>query len=62
MKKTTPMFVAYKGDKCLGIGTRKEVAKLLDINEDTVYFYSSKAYKKSIEGQNNRIIIVRVED
>ncbi|WP_096269483.1 hypothetical protein [Paucisalibacillus globulus] len=50
----------YKGDEFLFIGSTKECANRLGVSENTIYFYTTNAYKRRIEKRNakNPIILV----
>jgi len=37
-------YALYHGDDFLGIGTSKDLAKLIDVKPKTLYFYRTKAY------------------
>lgn len=53
-------YALYKGDKFIGIGTSKELAKLMDIKINTFWFYMSKYWldKSNYESW----VIVELED
>ena len=60
MKK--PIYYAlYKGDEPLCVGTKKELALYLEVKEETINFYKSKAYKKR-NTKGNCYIVIRIED
>lgn len=42
-KKCKKIFAIYKKDELIAMGTADEVAKILKIKQDTVYFYASPA-------------------
>lgn len=48
----TPIFAIYKGDNYIMSGTRKEIAKTLNILEDTVTYYRSKCHQSKCVGGN----------
>lgn len=53
-------YAMYKGDKCLAVGTSKEICKQLNISIKTFQYYRSKAYSdrvKNRKGCNYREII-----
>lgn len=39
-------YAMYKGEKCLAIGTSKEICKQMNINIKTFQYYRTNAYKK----------------
>lgn len=48
----------YKGEECLGIGTIKELAKELNVKEDTIKFYLTPTYKRRVKkGKNRRELV-----
>ena len=61
-------YAIYKGDKFLYMGTVKECAKHFNVEERTIYFYSTKAHKKRVSGTRkngkyrNSLIAIVVED
>lgn len=51
-------YALYKGEKCLAIGSIKEIAEQMKVKVRTIYFYTTKAYKKrSKKGLNRRVMI-----
>lgn len=40
------LYALYRGEKFLGIGTKKELAELLNVKVETISFYGTPAYKK----------------
>ena len=53
-------YALYKGEECLAIGTIKEIAEQLKVQVRTIYFYTTKAYKKRCKNGINRRVIVEV--
>jgi len=45
-KKDNHVYALYKGDNILSIGTKKELAKNLNVDIKTITYYVSNAYKK----------------
>ena len=39
-------YALYKGEECLAIGTRKDLAKQFNVKLKTIDFYKSPAYLK----------------
>ena len=48
------IYALYKGEECLGIGTIKELAKELNVKEDTIRFYTTPTYKKRVKKSKKR--------
>ena len=42
------VYAMYKGEECLGIGTIKELAEILNVKKSTIRFYTTPTYKKSV--------------
>lgn len=60
MKKKDEVYAMYKGEECLGIGTKKELAELLKVNYKTICFYTSPTYKKRVRRSRNRRRLVYI--
>lgn len=55
------VYALYKGDDILSIGTKKELAKNLNVDIKTITYYVSSAYKdrcKNISPENKNHIEV----
>ena len=50
-------YALYKGEKLLGIGTKKELAELLGVKISTINFYQSPAYKKRTNDLKSRRLV-----
>lgn len=50
-------YALYKGEKLLGIGTKKELAKMLGVKISTINFYRSPAYKKRTNDFKSRRLV-----
>lgn len=50
-------YALYKGDRLLGVGTIKELAKQLDIKRTTLRFYMSPAYARRCSEKNGRRLV-----
>lgn len=59
MKKIR-IYALYHGDKWLTDGTRKELAKFINVSERTITFYMSNTYKNRNEN-GYRVIFIGVE-
>lgn len=57
-------FAIYQGDTFVNVGTQKEMAKMLNVKEETIYFYTTNTYRKRLEKRKNKqsIIAIRLED
>ena len=55
------IYAMYKGEECLGIGTLKELAKELNVKEDTIRFYTTPTYKRRVKKSKNRRELVLIE-
>ena len=53
-------YALYKGDKFIDIGTKEYLAKLLNVKNETIEFYSSPTYLKRVK--DNGYVVVRIED
>lgn len=45
-------YALYKGEKCLAIGTIKEIAEQMNVKYKTIYFYTMPAYKRRCKSNN----------
>lgn len=50
-------YALYKGEKLLGIGTKKELAEMLGVKTSTINFYRSPAYKKRTNDLKSRRLV-----
>lgn len=57
---TFSVYAFYKGDKLLGIGTKKELSEQFGIKTSTLSFYHTPANKKR-ELKNNRKILIKID-
>jgi hypothetical protein len=57
-------YALYKGDKFIDLGTIKELSERLEMSTSTLWFYTSKAYKKRSEqkNSNNLRILIKIEE
>ena len=56
-------YALYYADNYLFGGTRKELAEYLGVQEKTIYFYSSEAYKRRRKYNfSNCYLVIEVED
>lgn len=61
-------YAAYKGDDLLAIGTISEIAKKLNVKENTVMWWQSPRNKVTVPGKNKkktghlRKILIKLED
>lgn len=49
MSKYMKEYALYKGEKCLAIGTIKEIATQMKIKIKTIHFYKTPTYKKDVK-------------
>lgn len=54
-------FALYKDEEFLCIGTIKEIAKEMNLNESTVRFYATEAYKIKTGG-NGKVLVCLDDD
>lgn len=53
------VYALYIGEKFLAIGTKKELAELLNVKVKTVSFYATPSYKKRTnEAKSRRLVCV----
>lgn len=52
------VYALYRGEKFLGIGTKKELAELLNVKVETISFYGTLAYKKRTNLNKARRLVV----
>lgn len=50
-------YALYRGEKFLGIGTKKELAELLGVKVETISFYGTPAYKKRTNQDKARRLV-----
>lgn len=53
-------WALYKGEDLLSMGTVKEIAEDMNIQERSVHFYKTPTYKKRDKG--NRRVLVSLEE
>ena len=46
-------YAVYKGGDLLAIGTAKECAEILKVNAETIYYYTTDAYKRKLKKRKN---------
>lgn len=52
------IYALYRGEKFLGIGTKKELAELLNVKVETISFYGTPAYKKRTNDSKSRRVVL----
>ena len=57
----TAVYVMYKGEDLLGIGTRDELAKLHGVKKRTIHYYSTQAYRNKVSKRKNARNYITVE-
>ena len=55
-------YAIYKGEQLLYTGTKDECAAYLNVNPETILFYTYPSYRKRIKKCNNRVYVIRLED
>lgn len=59
------IYAVYRGDEFIDMGTIKQLASKFRVKEDTMRYYTSKAYKRRITARENAkdyLIVIKVED
>lgn len=59
MSKYMKEYALYKGEKCLAIGTIKEIATQMKIK--TIHFYKTPTYKKRCKGSFKRRTLIELD-
>lgn len=54
-------YALYKGDSFLFVGSVKECAEYLGVQEKNIYRIASKGYKNSIKKPNNVVMAFKLE-
>jgi len=54
------VWALYKGEDLLSMGTVKEIAKDMDVDERTIHFYKTPTYLRRDKG--NRRVLVSLEE
>lgn len=55
-------YALYKGDEFLIVGSVEELARYLNVKTQTIKFFSYPSYLKRFEKDNNRIIVIKIEE
>ena len=50
-------YAVYKGENCIGIGTKRELAEQFGVREETVAFWSTPTQARRNTGGNRKIAI-----
>ena len=56
------VYALYKGEQFICDGTVEEIAKYTGKTIRTVRFYRYECYKKRVKENNNRLIMIELED
>lgn len=56
------MYALYKGDKFIDLGTKEYLAKKLNVTPNTIYYYTTAAYRKRIKDYSKRLFVIKIED
>lgn len=59
-KKKLKEYAAYKGDRFIGIGTLQELATIMGVKKQTVYFYTTPSSRK--RNTENGIVVFTLDD
>ena len=51
------IYALYRGEKFLGIGTKKELDELLNVKVETISFYGTPAHKKRTNQAKSRRLV-----
>lgn len=57
-------YALYKGDQFVDIGTLKDLAKKLNVNEKTIQYYSTPSHLKRCQkfnGSDNYLVVVKLD-
>lgn len=58
-------YALYKGDNLISIGTMHEIAKELGVQERTIYYLTTDAYKRKLgksKNPRNRRVLILIDD
>lgn len=55
------IYVLYRGDEVVGVGTRKELAERFGVTEKTITGYGCPAYLRRVEDKDGVTRAVRVD-
>lgn len=55
------LYVLYRGDEVVDIGTRRQLAERLGVTEKTITGYGSPAYLRRVEDKDGVTRAVRVD-
>ena len=53
-------YALYKGDKFINLGSKKFLAKFINVKESTITFYATPTYKK--RGLENRYLVIKIKE
>lgn len=56
-------YALYKGDDCLAVGTIREIAKQMGVNEHTIRYYQTPQYKRRGLGEKSkkRRVLIKID-
>lgn len=54
------LYALYKGDDFVDIGTSKELAKIMGVKMNTIWFYASNEWKK--RSNNESWVLVEIKE
>lgn len=62
MWKRNREFALYRGEDCLAIGTRQEIAKQMGVSIKWIYFMTTPSYKKRLmKAKKPRLELVELD-
>ena len=53
-------YALYKGDNFIDLGSRKHIAELLGVTENTVEFYTSPVWRRRKKDESKGIIVIKI--
>ena len=56
----TTLYVLYRGDEVLDVGTAREIAERRGVRPETIRFYCTASYQKRIRNRDKRLVAERV--
>lgn len=55
-------WALYHGDDFIGIGTRKELAKLIGVGDRVIHFYASPIYRSRFKDDAHGYVLVALDE
>lgn len=60
-RKPIATYALYRGDELLDVGTCAELAERRGVRPETIYYYTSPAYRKKWTRDDKRVYVTRVD-